>query len=556
MNGHRKSASQGGFVLVTVLLVSLVLAIFVFGTSVTAMLDRQIATSERTSTHAYYVAKAGVARLETALFQSLQDAYSSGLGGVCGIAIPETLDIGGTDPVVRGGSSVSVEFGDHAHALSYDISEDGLIYLRSTGVVGPATQTVQVVADIGPGPAGVYDNAIFATNVVPGSGKLAGTISAYGSIHIVNADLELEDPNAFDAIDASGSAGIYNNYAGNLSNANKSVSDEAMAVFANLDMRSQDLCTRVKIAQGNLEISTTNQGSGTRIGADGIGDPNPNAIKGIYLGDGNLTSKGKVIPGTTTEELESHYAYSRSPVGPYGGAYALTMPTLPAAYPPEDSLEITDSTCEWIRDGALVLPPPDDAPSPLTCGGTYTDPDTGGTTYVPDVLTWDEGILNIGGAKSIAFPSSGLNVTGDVKYNGSAHFMFGNNDTTNGVVKGAVSLKGQLLPAQKDYLTGSTLALTTNGTAEVNVSAAPGSNADPVVAAILYAAESIAVEQSVAVFGSLVSDSVTTKAVPSVAHNNGVRDVAEALCLYGSECRGKESGANDGILTKMTEENL
>lgn len=571
MKKGRTMRERSGFVLIGVLLISLAIALLVFGATVTSVLDRQVATSQRTTTHAYYVAKAGLARMEAAVLRNLSERYAAGESGVCGVAVSDELDLGDIR-LTMGGPPVVSPFGGYEHWLSYDVSSEGLIYLRSTGVVGPGTQTVQVVADIGPGPAGVYDNAIFATNVIPSSGAVRGTISVYGSMHIIDGELSVDD----DAISFSGTAGLYNRYAGNPSNTQTSVSDESQNVFTSEALRTQDLCTRVKIKSGNLEIGKPNSGAGTRVGGPGTGEPNPNAIEGIYLGNGSVTAKGAAVDGSSPETLEDSYVYSRSAVGAYSDTYDLSMPELPAEYPPSNTLRIDDpDLCPWLStsSGMLELPPPSSAGS--VCSAI--DPVSGATIAA---LTYVEGVLRVDPAvKELAFPKHSLAISSTVRYSGKASFLFGEGSRVyerddlgrikkdqfgNPIVKydtlvraADLDIRGSFVPADGDYLTGSGIALTTNGDATLNISSSGLTYGnDPVIASVVYAAGNVDVEKQLAVFGSLVAGSVTTTNVPSVAHNNLVSDFAEEFCLFGSLCRSGESGFNDGLLTKMTEENL
>jgi len=564
--------NENGFVLITVLLISIVLTLLIFGASLTSMLDRQVASSQRRGTEAYYVAKAGIERLKAAVLVTLAEAYEEQgpeAGTFCTLPIADELVLGGDLRLIPGEAAVTVVGGPSPgdgtphdplfddtqnYSLSYSLNDDRIV-LRSVGRSGPSQSTIQLVATVGSGPTGVWDNAIYTERITPGAGSLAGTVSAYGSVHIIEGNINVDE----ESLELAGRAGIYNRYSGSGDgNAQTNVEAEAQNVFADAADRAQDLCARVKIKRGNLEIGQTNEGAGSRIGAPGEGVPNPNAIHGIYLGEGSVTSKG-----TPIDDVQAHAnVHVRNELGSYD-PFENVMPSLPDDYPDLVKDYIVDDpvNCPWIRLSgsgsdssiALTLPP---------ASGMSTDCFSSDGTLV---MTWDATSSTVafvapprGGDEiaTIAVPDHDFRVLSGVYYRGEAEMQFGSRIGGTDVNTSKVSVRGSFVPRDGDYLDTSSLGLLTNGNVLLDVSTSGlAYGNDPVVAALIMSEGRVDVEKQVAIFGSLVGSEVTTKAVPSVAYNNRVARVAERMCLPGSFCAmGTGVDPNQGVFVNLSEE--
>ncbi|MDR9391727.1 MAG: hypothetical protein RI554_06820 [Trueperaceae bacterium] len=527
-----------GFLLVTVVITSLVLVVLVLGAAFVARLDRQAAVEQRRGTGAYYVAKAGMAHLESAMLHALHDAFvaSGGAGGSgpgtagdpCGVGIEDGLDFGDgvrlspSDAATRHEATFELE-GGGTYDLSYGV-EGPLLLLRSVGSDGVARATVDVVATVGEGAASVWDNALVAGTLTPGAaGGLAGTIGVYGSIHIIAGDATVDTD-----VDLTGNAGVFNTYAGK-GDPQTDVQSDANAVFADDALRYQDLCTRVKMASGDLEVGALNSAAGTRVGAAGTTEGVPNAIEGIYLdleaGDHAVRSKGEAI-----DPVAEPYVFVRNPVLDYEAFAYTSLPSLEdAGHPPTEAAgvpvrRVTAATCPWIgtQGGVTALRLPPDDPS-AACADEAGDP----------VFAWDAAndVLEVvpAGPTPVAFPGAGLDVTGDVAYRGETTWFFGADGAGGDPAFTADAVLGAALrPADGDYLTGSALGIVTNG--DVTVDAGP----NDVVAAMLYAADTVDVAKQTTIFGTVVGETVVMQQVPRIATNRALPGVAATLGMPGA----------------------
>ena len=532
----RGPRDTGGFLLVTVLITSLVLVVLVLGASFVARLDRQAAAEQRRGTGAYYVAKAGMAHLESTMLLGLHDAFlaSGGAGGSgsgtpddpCGVGIEDGLDFGDgvrlspSDATARHEVTFELE-GGGTYDLSYAV-EGPLLLLRSVGSDGVARATVDVVATVGEGAASVWDNALVAGTLTPGAaGGLAGTIGVYGSVHIIAGDATVDTD-----VDLTGNAGIFNTYAGK-GDPQTDVQADANALFADDALRYQDLCTRVKMASGNLEVGALNSAAGTRVGAAGTTEGVTNAIHGIYLdleaGDHAVRSKGDAI-----DPVAEPYVFVRNPVLDYDAFAFTSLPSVAdGRYPPVSAADVpvrrvTAATCPWIEVSggrtALRLPPSE--PSAV-CADDAGDP----------VFTWDaaSGVLDVvpDGPTPVAFPGAGLDVTGDVTYRGRTTWFFGADGTTGDPAYVAdADVGASLRSVDGDYLTGSALGIVTNGDVTVDPNG--------VVAALTYAEGTVDVAKQTTLFGSVVGETVVMQQVPRIATNREVPRVAADLGMPGA----------------------
>src|SRR5690606_16876125 len=145
--------------------------------------------------------------------------------------------------------------------------------------------TLQLVATAGGGPVGGWDNAILAAGSRAGAKAINGTVSVYGSVHLVKGDLDLTET----SLDLGGNAGIYNNYYGSDSASNASSVMEAITGDANVD-----LCTRLKVKSGSVYL----WGSSI-LGDDAAGS----SLYSIHLGNGRVYD-GK--PGSNPKEITDH----------------------------------------------------------------------------------------------------------------------------------------------------------------------------------------------------------------------------------------------------------
>ena len=538
---------RDGFLLVTVLFVMVVVAILALGTSFTALIDRQVAARQRVGTEAHYLAQAGMDRLKTALFLELSNQARSEID-ICGFP-PFEIDLGGGVTLRQGETSAPLPFepvSNGWYVLSFERS-GGYFVLNSIGYLAAtrdaeqrsAQATMQLVAAAGERPSRVWDNAIFARALTSGSGSLTGTIAAYGSVHIVNGDFELvEDVDVFEdeALIASGSSGVFNNYGGR--STSTSVVTQARKALGTTRTNEQpnprDLCSRLKIARGDVLVRTNAVG----IGADGDTyeagkwiEPSPLAqvqsVKGVYLGAGDVVDQqGNSLSTTTDRQI-----FSRTGVSGYEG-FDLSFPALEIGFPHAlGALQAAD--CGLIIGNELRLPP-------VAVGSVGPCLSYDGKSSIE----WDEinKVLKLNGVVSLP---AGVNVrlegrTGNAKidvlqYEGIGAIMVGTKTSTDVTSNtGRVDIDVEVLPRFPDNnyrLGGDALSFVTAGDIYVDVPGGGGT-----VSALLYADRRIEIDKQPTIVGSVVGRSVNVHNVPKVAFHPDVIDIVELLCLPGSVC--------------------
>jgi hypothetical protein len=540
--GEAMMRRRDGFLLVTVLFVMVVVAILALGTSFTALIDRQVAARQRVGTEAHYLAQAGMDRLKTALFLELSNQARSDID-ICGFP-PFEIDLGGGVTLRQGETSAPLPFepvSNGWYVLSFERS-GGYFVLNSVGYLAPsrdaeqrsAQATMQLVAAAGERPSRVWDNAIFARALTSGSGSLTGTIAAYGSVHIVNGDFELVED---EALITSGSSGIFNNYGGRSNSTNVVTQARNALGMARTDQQPnpRDLCSRLKIARGDVLVRTNAVG----IGAEGDTyledgtwiEPSPLAqvqsIKGVYLGSGDVVDQqGNPLSTATQRDI-----FSRTGVSGYEG-FDLSFPALEIGFPHALG-ELDADQCGLIIGNELRLPP-------VAVGSVGPCLSRDGESSIE----WDETnqVLKLNGVVSLP---AGVNVrlegrTGNSKidvleYEGIGAIMVGTKTSTDVASNtGRVDIDVEILPrfADSNYrLGGDALSLVTAGDIYVDVPGGGGT-----VSALLYADRRIEIDKQPTIVGSVVGRSVNVHNVPKVAFHPDMVDIAELLCLPGTVC--------------------
>lgn len=543
---------QDGFLLVTVLFVMVVVTILALGTSFTSIIDRQVANRQRVGTEAFYLANAGMERLKTALFLTLSDQFGDGTDA-CGF--PEfDVDLGGGLILLPGITSAPIPFTPITNGW-YEVrfERSGAYYvLTSTGFLAAtvdadqrsAQSTIQLVAAVGEGPSGVWDNAIFARILSSGSGALTGTIAAYGSVHIVNGDVELDSS---ESLTASGTSGIFNNYNGRGNQTNATAA--ATSALGSDRSLPFDLCSRLKVAQGNIRV----QSNATGIGAEGdlydvddgtwVGPSGPqiNSIEGVYLGTGDVVDQS----GNPLTPTSQRTIYTRAGVAGYEG-FDLPFPDLPDGFPGDN--EVLDaSNCSLIVEvgGRPTLRLPPVAAASVTCGVEGSS------------ITWNEDSKELELDGDVAIPDADLLIararTGNqridaLKYRGIGQILVG---TKSGSTRtGNVDINAQILPANPDtnYIDDG-MAIVTAG--DIEISGITGNM--PPLSTLLYAEGLVDIRQQVAIVGAVVGRTVNVQQVPRVLYTPEIGNIAEELCLPGSVCATGEFG-NRGPWSEVSTE--
>jgi type II secretory pathway pseudopilin PulG len=547
-NGER------GFLLVTVLLVTVVIGILVIGASTTSLIDRQVASRQRGGTEAYYMAQAGLDRLKTTLFLALSDLEASG-EQFCGP--PDfDLDIGGG--VVLSPALFSEPIPDFGGSGFYQLRFDrtqNFYVITSVGWLGTtedrvAQATMQLVATAGVAPFGAWDNAIFTEELTAAtpSGQ-AGRIAAYGSVHVVNGEVVLDDDVA---VAYTGTAGIFNNYNGKLNGVQTNVVQQATRALGTSRAHPYDLCSRLKVEQGNVHVGSGAGGIGAEgdeyDGDEWIGPCTSYAecqgqiqsIEGVYLGQGELTRQPQGTPIYSRSGVVNH----ADEEGGYRSLH-LPFPVLPDGFPFEEGgpnqAVLDDSNCDLVVDDGnggtvLLLPPaepPDPGDVPVVCGDGV------------NALVWDEVARQVTVTGSIAIPEATLSIQprGDINelsFDGVGQFRIGEKSEAGSTGRIEIGMSVVPVNGENNYridddgqpVTGSSgLAMITSGDLVIDVEGEDGT-----VAALFYAEGSADLRKQVAIVGSVVGGNVHVQQVPRVLWHEDIVAMAEFMCLVGSVC--------------------
>ena len=371
-----------GFVLIATLLIMVVVAIVVFGTLFTTLIDRQVAAYQKGAHAAHYVAQSGLKRYQTFLFRTLVEHYAEA-EGECGVD-PLADEVAAEVAEVLEGADADGWFAfPTAHSSGglarYRLERelvDGYLVVTSEGQYGNAQSTVRLVMAIGEGPVSVWDNAVFAV----GDGEddpISGPSMIYGSVQVaVTGGLLLADDAG-----AQGATAVYANYHGTPGQGDTAVTTELARVILgpdegwdDVETQVPDLCTKVKVEAGDLALE-----DGAGVGTD------THPIQSVHLGPAGRVLESTVGGGET--EVGNHHdsdrIFVRDPEGdgmqlPYG--FHLRLPRLHHEFPREGyppgahfeggeplllpgyvgGEESSSDACAWLLDDGVVrLPPPD-----------------------------------------------------------------------------------------------------------------------------------------------------------------------------------------------------
>jgi type II secretory pathway pseudopilin PulG len=578
-----------GFVLIATLLIMVVVAILVFGTMFTTLVDRQVSANQQGATTAYYVAQSGLQQAKTRVFRGLVDHFENADPTPC----EESLEEGNQQAwqefldEVLGDRGEWIDFpngenpvGQFRIATPDPPIRDGHLVLIANGRVGNARATVQLIASAGAGLSGAWDNAITAAGRNPNTRSINGNVAVYGSVQIVRGDVEIE---LVEDLSLQGTAGVYNNYRGKDGTANTGIEAEMARVTGALIGTPEylpDLCARIKIERGHLIFDD----NAARAGTSSI------PIYSVHLGEGYGVCRRT---GRTCNWITNHHTSNlvnlKFPeeggiVSPYDG-YQIDLPKLHTAYPEEGYPAetsfggaplkawdyLTNNTndpgeCEWLLSGGTVrLPPEDlsDIPSQFhyrnnTLGVTYVTCFNGIEDYFyEDKASVQDDISQIVWSNQTAhvtwvFPDVGdsyLRVHGwvntgdypirleDVRYEGRGVLRAGRcnggsgSECTSPDSNALIEAYGEISPRNGGYPANHSLGLISSGDIEFENS--PGE----VAAVLAFAAGEIVMKKQTLVAGAIVATAFDMgQQVPKIAYHPGVGQAAEAMCMPGSNC--------------------
>jgi hypothetical protein len=262
-----------GLALITVLLIGVVLTILGFGTSLSTILNRQVASNQQGSLAAFYVAKEGADKYRTVAFQTFQfylantdlyeDIFKEGVA-TCGNLFTVGIDFNrdgvldsSTDLLPTGEISENSATGRGRYTINMLVSGPYLI-IRSVGFIGTGDRasraTVQYIIE--PTNIGPVNNAVFASGGI-GNKKLNGNAKIYGSVYAGGNGSKTEP-----VIDSNGNFSMHNFYNEATLTSLVDWRDDGTGVneFLNLNaVERNDLCTRLRVHEGIVELSGSMQ---------------------------------------------------------------------------------------------------------------------------------------------------------------------------------------------------------------------------------------------------------------------------------------------------------
>lgn len=534
--------SRRGIALIATLGIVLVVGLLVLASAVTGVIDRSVSANQLRSNAAYYVALSGLEVYKTAIFRNLVDAYAQSGDGWC--EVPIAGGIRGPDGTIillptelQPDGTGWVDSGNGQYRVFFDLISQYLV-LTSEGRVADGNARVQLVAYSGGGPGSSWDNAILATGATPGSNTINGNVMVYGSVHIVDGDLD-------GSFALSGTAGVYNDYKGKNSVANSDIRSDLAGLIPNTDV---DLCTRVKIAKGSVFLES----GAVQLGTD------LEPIYSIHLGAGNVCSQRQSNGGCSDENVVSNHQTTdrvnlRFPEGPgmsspYG-PFDLPLPKLSPeafvrAFWTRDA-ETGDvvAGCEWLHvnttSNAARLPPVLGGAAGIPAGenSTVCGNADNSIQWIADVTMAEGGYVEVKGTVH-TWPD--FEVRGPVKYSGMGSLLVGG-DTTFGS-------SAYVQPRTPNtYPLTNALAIMSSG----DITFGTVASGEP-SAVMLYAGGSFIAERQVTIVGGVIANDFNLgRNVPKIAYHPDVRIAAEVLCLPGTACAGDGLPPQRGTLSDI-----
>ena len=525
--------SSRGIALIATLAVVLVVGLLVLASAVTGVIDRSVSANQLRSNAAYYVAQAGLDIYKTAIFRNLVDTYDATGAGWCETPVIDGIyDDSGVRIMTPGIPTAWLNHGDGTYQVVLEII-DGFLVLTSVGRVGDGQATVQLVAHSGGGPASAWDNAVLAQGATPGAKAINGNVMVYGSVHIVEGDLD-------GTFALGGTAGVYNDYSGKDGGANSDIRSDIAPIVRTLDV---DLCARVKIAKGNVYLES----GAVQLGTNSV------PIQSVHLGDGVVCRErdsggGGCRPrNVVSEHSASSSVFLKEPEEGLNSPYApfdMALPRLTADsfdryFKTKDAVSgVVASGCEWLYPaGGDPLLPPNLTETSAVCG----DADNSVQWVVPGS---GSPYLEIKGEVNLV---GDLDINGTLLYEGQGSLLVGADiDDADATIR--FGNHGTVRPrTPNSYPHISAIGLLSTGDIRVGATAAN----DP-FAALLYAHGTFQASKQVIIVGAAVANDFDLgNNVPKIAYHPDVRAAAEVLCLPGTACAGDGLPQQPGALADI-----
>ena len=314
--------NRQGFILITVLLVMVVVALLVVGTAFTTLVNRGITANQQGSTDAYYVAKAGAEKYKTVVFQTYRyylghlDKYRSNNdlkdNSACGNFLRIGLDLN-RDGDLDDSVDLSAEDLKNSRTLgpfgegngSYEITfkaNEQYLTLISVGRVGRSRSTVQLVLEarnVSP-----MSNALFV-----GAGQsgniITGGVNIYGSAYLTGNEATFKDsnPNNDYIFDENSSFAVHNFYEKpTLTNLFKDNTNAKIEDFLKTNFHVQrNLCSTLRVENARVKV-----GNKVNLGDASAGSDYKATLSGVhvstnYSNDVKLTGNTSVYADLKTK---------------------------------------------------------------------------------------------------------------------------------------------------------------------------------------------------------------------------------------------------------------
>jgi len=272
--------NKGSLLILSYLVIFVLLAL---GAAFIAMSvnESQVAERQRRTTLALHIAEAGIERAFYDLRQDfINDASNPSWadGDINGMALgPNTASF---YTITYGAGSTSLNGGSYAVQLKNVSGITDAIWIRSTGTLGDAQQTIEVYAKIVS--ISPWNNAIFAGAGAAGA-MVNGNVNIRGSVHILGTGLQSTDL----VVDLGGTAEIIGNNYEDMAAALKAKVPTLPTTTVNGET-VETLSAVLRVKRGIVGLS----GSSTAGEADTAGNAYKETIDSSYVTDGFGGSQG------------------------------------------------------------------------------------------------------------------------------------------------------------------------------------------------------------------------------------------------------------------------
>ena len=502
-----KSRRQG-FVLITVLLVMVVVALLVVGTAFTTLVNRGITANQQGSTDAYYVAKAGAEKYKTVAFQTYRyylehpDKYQTALAksgsekenySACGNFLRIGLDLnrdGDFDDAgdLKDGKTLGpFNEGNGNYTIEFELEKSGrYVILTSVGRVGRSRSTVQLVLEarnVSP-----TSNALFI-----GDGGISGSVDVYGSVYIKKAGSPSSTtPLTGVVAGKTSSFAIHNAYRKQtltelLQNNNDGVVKDIKFLRDNFHKQG-NLCSSLRAENADEKLGDT-----VSLGAASADADLENNLSGVrvgenYPGDAKLSGSTEVYADLKTKlDVEINFPTDLGTVAVGAPKFESSADCDPAISQNQDLV---------FEVGTVVfgvLSPP----KKVICKSVDSSGATVGFEYTPPTAS-KPGVLVVIGL--VNFQGLNLNFEEDIniQIDGEATLF----------VEGDVIIAKNLAFGKKEDLpSGHSFPYTNNvlgviATGKINVSGEPNKQ---VMVGVFHAGERVEIAEGTTVFGSVIT---------------------------------------------------